>query len=177
MRRPVKESYCGREINPTDLTSLENNKFLPKTDVFGGPPCLDIEKCIENVSKVPNHRTPQFLIMNGCVASKNWPFDASDRVFAPYKQWRNCSCNLVDTYYNKARLLAPLGFKPCSCNGVLRGIDSMSKSKTFRLGRDSKSGLFITVKEAERRPTTTTVERVPKAGYGDTGSSKSKGKK
>ena len=87
MRRPVKKSYCGREINPTDLTSLENNKFLPKTDVFGGPPCLDIEKCIENASKDPNHRTPQFLIMNGCVASQNWPFDASDRVFAPYNPW------------------------------------------------------------------------------------------
>jgi hypothetical protein len=40
--------------------------------------------------------------------------------------------------------------------------------KTFDIGRDSKSGLFISVKEAERRPNTTTVERVPKPGFGDT---------
>lgn len=45
----------------------------------------------------------------------------------------------------------------------------MSKErKTFDVGRDSRTGQFITVKEAERRPTTTTVERVPKAGRGDT---------
>ncbi len=46
----------------------------------------------------------------------------------------------------------------------------MSKgSKTFPLGRDSKTGEFIPVREAERRPSTTTVERIPKAGHGDTG--------
>ena len=46
----------------------------------------------------------------------------------------------------------------------------MSKgSKTFPLGRDSKTGEFIPVKEAERRPNTTTVERIPKPGNGDTG--------
>jgi len=45
----------------------------------------------------------------------------------------------------------------------------MSKErKTFDIGRDSKSGQFIPVKEADRRPTTTTVERVPKSGHGDT---------
>jgi hypothetical protein len=45
----------------------------------------------------------------------------------------------------------------------------MSKErKTFDVGRDSKSGQFIPVEEAERRPATTTVERVPKPGYGDT---------
>lgn len=45
----------------------------------------------------------------------------------------------------------------------------MSKErKTFDVGRDSKSGQFIPVEEAERRPSTTTVERVPKPGYGDT---------
>ena len=43
-----------------------------------------------------------------------------------------------------------------------------SKRKTFDVGRDSKTGEFITVKEAERRPNTTTVERVPKPGHGDT---------
>jgi hypothetical protein len=51
----------------------------------------------------------------------------------------------------------------------------MSQSKTFPLGRDSKTGEFIPVKEAERRPNTTTVERIPKAGNGDTGRGK-KGK-
>jgi len=40
--------------------------------------------------------------------------------------------------------------------------------KTFDIGRDSKTGKFIPVKQAERRPATTTVERVPKRGYGDT---------
>lgn len=43
-----------------------------------------------------------------------------------------------------------------------------SDRKTFDVGRDSKSGQFITVEEADRRPNTTTVERVPKPGYGDT---------
>jgi hypothetical protein len=40
--------------------------------------------------------------------------------------------------------------------------------KTFDVGRDSESGRFITVEEAERRPKETTVERVPKPGFGDT---------
>jgi hypothetical protein len=45
----------------------------------------------------------------------------------------------------------------------------MSKErKTFDVGRDSRTGQFIQVEEAKRRPNTTTVERVPKAGYGDT---------
>lgn len=41
-------------------------------------------------------------------------------------------------------------------------------SKTFKIGRDSKTGRLIPVKEAERRPKTTTVERMPKPGRGDT---------
>lgn len=41
-------------------------------------------------------------------------------------------------------------------------------SKTTPRGRDSGNGQFITVEEAKSRPSTTTVERVPKAGYGDT---------
>ncbi|WP_176539265.1 hypothetical protein [Rhizobium sp. M1] len=40
--------------------------------------------------------------------------------------------------------------------------------KTFDIGRDSKTGYFIPVEEAERRPNTTTVERIPKPGFGDT---------
>lgn len=42
------------------------------------------------------------------------------------------------------------------------------KSKTFPLGRDAKTGQFISIKEARKHPNTTTVERIPKAGFGDT---------
>ncbi len=45
----------------------------------------------------------------------------------------------------------------------------VGKNKTFPLGRDSKTGEFIPVREARRRPNTTTIERIPKSGYGDTG--------
>jgi hypothetical protein len=41
-------------------------------------------------------------------------------------------------------------------------------SKTTPRGRDSGSGQFIPVKVAKSHPKTTTVERVPKPGYGDT---------
>ncbi|MFA6325190.1 MAG: hypothetical protein WCX46_03120 [Candidatus Paceibacterota bacterium] len=48
----------------------------------------------------------------------------------------------------------------------------MSKgAKTFPLGRDAKTGEFIPVKEARRHPSSTTIERIPKSGYGDTGRS------
>jgi hypothetical protein len=47
-------------------------------------------------------------------------------------------------------------------------IDMTNERKTFDIGRDARTGQFITVEEAERRPKTTTVERVPKPGYGDT---------
>ncbi len=41
-------------------------------------------------------------------------------------------------------------------------------SKTFEAGRDAKTGQFIPISVAERRPRTTVIERVPKPGYGDT---------
>ena len=41
-------------------------------------------------------------------------------------------------------------------------------SKTFRVGRNAKTGELTTVKEAEKHPNTHTVERMPKPGYGDT---------
>ena len=41
-------------------------------------------------------------------------------------------------------------------------------SKTTNKGRDAESGRFTTVKEARENPKTHVVERVPKAGYGDT---------
>jgi hypothetical protein len=50
------------------------------------------------------------------------------------------------------------------------------KGKTSLRGRDAKTGGFIPVKEARQRPNTTTVERVPKPGYGDTNRGKKRGK-
>lgn len=44
----------------------------------------------------------------------------------------------------------------------------MSKSKSFKLGRDSGTGQFMPVEAARRRPATTTVEHIPKPGRGDT---------
>lgn len=45
----------------------------------------------------------------------------------------------------------------------------MSKGrKTFDIGRDSGTGKFIRVEEAKKDPKGTTVERIPKAGHGDT---------
>lgn len=45
----------------------------------------------------------------------------------------------------------------------------MSKSsKTFPVGRDARTGQFISARVASRRSATTTiVERVPKSGYGE----------
>ena len=50
------------------------------------------------------------------------------------------------------------------------------KSKTFPVGRDAKTGRLIPVKEALKRPSTTIVESMPKAGRGDTGRGKGKKK-
>lgn len=44
----------------------------------------------------------------------------------------------------------------------------MSQSKTTLKGRDSGTGRFMPVEKARNHPNTTTVERVPKPGYGDT---------
>ncbi len=40
--------------------------------------------------------------------------------------------------------------------------------KTFDIGRDARTGRLIPVAEAKRNPSTTTVERMPKPGRGDT---------
>lgn len=37
-------------------------------------------------------------------------------------------------------------------------------AKTFKVGRDAKTGEFIPVKEAQRRPNTTVVETIKKKG-------------
>ena len=42
-----------------------------------------------------------------------------------------------------------------------------TSSKTHVISRNSKTGKFIPVSEAKRRPATTAVERVPKVGRGD----------
>jgi len=41
-------------------------------------------------------------------------------------------------------------------------------NKTHKVGRDSGTGRYIPVKEAIRRPSTSTVDRIPNPGYGNT---------
>lgn len=48
-------------------------------------------------------------------------------------------------------------------------------SKTFLIGRHAGTGRLTSVEKARRNPETHVVERMPKAGHGDTGSGK-KGK-
>ena len=51
----------------------------------------------------------------------------------------------------------------------------MSKeSKTFLIGRNAKTGKLASVKIARQHPNTYIVERMPKAGYGDTKTSNKK---
>ena len=44
----------------------------------------------------------------------------------------------------------------------------MSASKTFPIGRNAKTGRLESVKKAESHKSSSTVERMPKRGYGDT---------
>jgi hypothetical protein len=49
------------------------------------------------------------------------------------------------------------------------------KEPTSRLaGRDAKTGEFIPVNEAKRRPATTVVERLPLPGHGESNGGKPK---
>jgi hypothetical protein len=41
-------------------------------------------------------------------------------------------------------------------------------SKTFPIGRNAKTGKLVPVKVAKAKPSTHTVERMPKRGHGDT---------
>jgi hypothetical protein len=41
-------------------------------------------------------------------------------------------------------------------------VNTTSNNKSFKIGRDAKTGHFIPVKDARQRPNTTTVEHVPK---------------
>jgi len=53
--------------------------------------------------------------------------------------------------------------------------DSILMSRKSRIGaRDSKTGEFITINEANRRKSTTQKERIPLPGHGDTGRAKKK---
>jgi hypothetical protein len=47
----------------------------------------------------------------------------------------------------------------------------MAKSKAHTGYRDSKTGLFVTQRTAERRPASTQKESIPNPGRGDTGRS------
>lgn len=51
---------------------------------------------------------------------------------------------------------------------------SDKNSKAFKLGRDARTGEFVTVEKARNNPDRYIVEHVPKAGYGDTGRGKKK---
>lgn len=42
----------------------------------------------------------------------------------------------------------------------------MSKSKSFKIGRDSRTGRLTSVDNARRNPQTTQVEHMPKRGNG-----------
>ncbi len=39
-----------------------------------------------------------------------------------------------------------------------------NKPQTTKIGRDARTGQFVPVKEAQRRPSTTTVETIKKSG-------------
>jgi hypothetical protein len=43
----------------------------------------------------------------------------------------------------------------------------MSKGDSFKLGRDARTGEFVTVQKARSNPDRYVVEHVPKAGRGD----------
>jgi hypothetical protein len=51
---------------------------------------------------------------------------------------------------------------------LVEEVNKMTKSKTHKVGRDAGNGQFITIKEANKRPNSTVIERVPNPGCGDT---------
>ena len=53
--------------------------------------------------------------------------------------------------YNRVTTAKPLAGK---------GGDEMAAAKSHKIGRDAKTGEFIPVKDAKRRPSTTTVETI-----------------
>jgi hypothetical protein len=52
-------------------------------------------------------------------------------------------------------------------------VSKLSKgSKTFSIGRNAKTGRLTSVEKAREKPATHVVEKMPKAGHGDTKSGK-----
>lgn len=51
---------------------------------------------------------------------------------------------------------------------------STNKSNSHKIGRDARTGEFITVKEAQRRPSTTVVETIKRTPSCSTSSGKKK---
>jgi len=69
----------------------------------------------------------------------------------------------------------PIRFVIAKCSHYNMEVNTMAKGgKTFPIGRNAKTGEFTSVKKAQDKPSTHTVERMPKPGYGDTGSDKKK---
>src|SRR5688572_9850170 len=65
--------------------------------------------------------------------------------------------------------LAPLLSVGTRCGRDARRCTVSKDSKGFKEGRDSRNGQFITIREAKSRPSSTSVEIVPKKGHGDSG--------
>lgn len=51
---------------------------------------------------------------------------------------------------------------------------SNKSSRAFKLGRDARTGEFVTVQKARNNPDRYIVEHVPKPGYGDVDKGKRK---
>ena len=63
------------------------------------------------------------------------------------------------------RCQAPMAFHHSDAG---KGAAMPKETKTFAIGRDAKTGRLMSVADAKRRPASTTVERMPKPGRGDT---------
>ena len=47
-------------------------------------------------------------------------------------------------------------------------LTKMTKTKTFKVGRDPENGELVSVKKAQSNPRKYIIESMPKKGYGDT---------
>jgi len=61
---PIGKPSAGQDPEATigiaeprfGLPALENDKLLPKAEIFGGQSCFGLENGDESVGKAPNHR-------------------------------------------------------------------------------------------------------------------------
>lgn len=83
-----------------------------------------------------------------------------------------CVNAILSRYFIAAREQGSITGMAQLCDEVGGETKVSKESKTTLRGRDSKTGAWIKVSEARRRPETTQVERVPKPGFGDTKPSK-----